>query len=78
MPKSTKTIPSSATIRFAGFTSRWTICCAWMYASASQAWVAYSTARAGGSGPVRASTEASVGPRTRSMTSKPPYSSDAM
>ena len=66
-PKSTSVIPRSPQIRFAGFTSRWTICCSCTYWSASQVWRAYSiTSGTGKPGVPRSSN---ILPRSEPFTS---------
>ena len=66
-PKSTSVTPFSPQIRFAGFTSRWMICCSCTYCSASQACRAYSiTSSTGNPGSPRSS---SILPRSRPGTS---------
>ena len=70
-PKSaTLTTPSRVTRMFSGFTSRWTMPCAWACPSAARTWVVTSTTCAGSSRPCSASMLRKLLPETYSMTMK--------
>ena len=69
IPKSmTFTSPFGPSMMLAGFTSRWTIPFSCANSSAAAARSAISAARAGGSGPLAASSSATVRPWTCSIT----------